>query len=187
MKTAMGMFAALMVALAVTGVAFAWWNKTLTIQGTISTGELDVEFKDIASNDSGTSPDPIKVGENRVTSDYHVATCEAEGSDVSEPDPTLGDLDKITVTITNAYPCYYPQVTFQVKNGGTIPAKVASINYTGTSPQVSVVLGGISVGEVIAAGASVNCRLDIHVTDAAMENSSYTITVTIDFVQFNAT
>jgi hypothetical protein len=187
MKTAMGMFAALMVALAMTGVAFAWWNKTLTIQGTISTGELDVEFTNIQSNDSGTSPDPIKVGEGRrVTSGYHVATCEAEGSDVNELDLTPGDNDLIRVTIRNAYPCYYPQVTFQVKNGGTIPAKVASISYTGTSAEVSVVLGGINVGQVIAAGASVDCTLDIHVTDAANELSNYTITVTIDFVQFNA-
>jgi hypothetical protein len=127
------------------------------------------------------------VGDERVTSDYHVATCEAEGSDMNELNPTPGDNDLITVTIMNAYPCYYPQVTFQVKNGGTIPAKVASINYTGNSSEVSVVLGGISVGQVIAAGASVDCTLDIHVTGAAVENSSYTITVTINFVQFNAT
>jgi predicted ribosomally synthesized peptide with SipW-like signal peptide len=185
MKKIIGVFAALMVALAMTGVAFAWWTETLKIEGTISTGELDVEFKDIASNDSGTSLDPIKV-DGRVTSGYNVATCEAGGSDVSEPDPTPGDLDKITVTITNAYPCYYPQVTFKVKNGGTIPAKVASISYTGTSAEVSVVLGGISVGDTIAAGASVGCTLDIHVTESADELSDYTISVTIEFKQFNA-
>jgi predicted ribosomally synthesized peptide with SipW-like signal peptide len=182
MKKIIGVFAALMVALAMTGVAFAWWTETLTIQGTISTGELDVEFTNIQSNDSGTSLDPIKVDGQRVTSGYNVATCVAVGEDGPDGD---GDLSKITVTITNAYPCYYPQVTFKVKNGGTIPAKVASITTT-APPEVSVVLGGISEGDTIAAGASADCTLDIHVTGAAVENSRYTITVTIGFVQFNA-
>lgn len=186
MRKAIGMFAALMVALAMTGVASDWWTETLKIEGTVSTGELDVEFIEIASNDSGKNHDPIKVNGTRVISDYHVATCEAVGEDGNESDPTPGDNSKIRVTITNAYPCYYPQVTFKIKNGGTIPAKVQNISYAGTSPEISVVLGGINVGSTIAAGASVPCTLDIHVTENVTECSTYTITVTISFVQFNA-
>jgi predicted ribosomally synthesized peptide with SipW-like signal peptide len=183
MKSKMAaLFATVLIALAVVGFSYAWWTETLTISGTITTGELDVEFLGVASNDAGTANDPIMVSGTRQWATVHVATCEAEGSDGLDGD---GDLSVITVTITNAYPCYYPQVTFKVKNGGTIPAKVASITTTAPS-EVSVVLGGISMGQEIAAGASVDCTLDIHVTEAAHEGSSYTFTVTIEFKQFNA-
>jgi len=177
-----GLFAVVLIALAVLGFSYAWWTETLTIDGTITTGELDVEFLDVASNDADTANDPIMVDGQRQWTTVHVATCTAVGEDGPDED---GDLSKITVTITNAYPCYYPQVTFKIKNGGTIPAKVASITST-APPAVSVVLSGISVGQEIAAGASVDCTLDIHITEGADEGSSYTFSVTIEFGQFNA-
>lgn len=44
---------ALVLALGVMGGALAYWNETLTISGTVATGELDVAFSNQASNDAG--------------------------------------------------------------------------------------------------------------------------------------
>jgi predicted ribosomally synthesized peptide with SipW-like signal peptide len=156
MKTAMGMFAALMVALAMTGVAFAWWTETLKIEGSVATGKLGVDF-----NNPETSCDPEM-------------TCTA-----------VKDANTITVTVGNAYPCGLCVVTFDIHNTGTIPAKVTGITLTKPS-ELDVTLENIAIGNIIGIGGSKVCKLTVHVAEAAKELSTYTFTVTIDFGQFNA-
>ncbi|MEM4983308.1 MAG: hypothetical protein QXF66_00005, partial [Candidatus Hadarchaeales archaeon] len=87
MRTAMAMFGALIVALAMTGVAFAHWTDTLYINGTVNTGTFDAE---------------LSVGQGYDS--------EPECKNVSSITGSLSeDKNTITVTITNAYPCidYY--------------------------------------------------------------------------------
>jgi len=156
MKKAIGMFAALMVALAMTGVGFAWWTETLNIEGSVATGELNVDFN------------------NPATSCDEEMTCEVKVTDTT-----------ITVDINNAYPCGSCVVTFDIQNTGTIPAKVMAIDISNDA-ELDVELENIVVGNIIGVGGSKTCTLTVHVNENAQELSEYTFTVTIDFGQFNA-
>ncbi|MEM2536220.1 MAG: hypothetical protein QW435_04400, partial [Candidatus Hadarchaeales archaeon] len=97
MRTAMAMFGALIVALAMTGVAFAHWTDTLYINGTVNTGKLDVSIENVICWDN-----------ENVGKDYSGITCGVEG-------------DTLKITVTNAYPCIGYYCEFKVKNEGTIP------------------------------------------------------------------
>jgi len=164
MKTKIAsIFAILLIALAVAGFSYAWWTETLTIDGSVSTGKLDVAFENIGI----------------TLSEY--MTGAAEGIDTDSD----GDYDKINVTIGNGYPCGWANVTFNITNTGTIPAKCTNITITAAS-ELTATLNGIAKGDTIAAGDTKSCELTIHVKETADENASYTITVTIDFGQFNA-
>lgn len=154
------LFASLMIALAVLGFAYAYWNETLTIAGTVETGELDVKFSSATCTDNEGGID--------------VGTCT-----VSTTDQTM------TVTIENAYPSYECTVTFTIDNTGTIPAKVTATDIP-TVAELSITLEGLSVGQVISKDGGVSATLKIHVTGTAAEGSTYTFTVTIVFGQFNA-
>lgn len=167
---ASALFAVVLIALAVLGFSYAWWTETLTISGTITTGELDVEFKNVG-----------------CTSDPYI-TCQATPMDTDGD----GDYDEIKVTVSNGYPCGKCVVSFDIYNGGSIPAKVKSITINEPDvdsdgiKEVTATLVGIVVGDEIGVGASKSCTLTLHVTEDAEETSSYTVSVTIEFKQFNA-
>jgi predicted ribosomally synthesized peptide with SipW-like signal peptide len=161
-----GLFAVVLIALAVVGFSYAWWNETLTISGTITTGELDVAFTGTPSASCSS-----------------LMTCNVALNDGGEPDlPGHTDMSNMSVTVNNAYPCGWCNVTFTISNVGTIPAKVTSI-IIDKPAQLSVTLEGIVVNDSIAVGGSKSCVLKIHVEDTASELSTYTFTVTIDFGQ----
>lgn len=151
------LFVAVFVALAVLGLGYAWWTETLTINGTLTTGKLEVKFVD---------------GVTKSCSSY--IECTATVSDTS-----------ISVTVVNAYPCGWCNITFTINNTGTIPAKVKAINIS-PSPALSVSIDGLSVGTIILPNQTVSPVLKIHATEAADETTTYTFTVTIEFGQFNA-
>ena len=102
----------LMLGMLTTGFAYAHWSETLYINGSVATGELDMEILSASADDSMEEKD--------------VASTEVELLDTDED----GDMDKIHVTITNAYPCYEVYVHFTVHNNGTIPA-----HFKGFGPQ----------------------------------------------------
>ena len=171
MKTKMAaLFAVLMIALSVLGFAYAYWSETLTIEGTITTGELDVEF---------TEQYTISC------SDYMTCTVSFENGDDVEPSSGTTDYSKMTVMVDNGYPCGWCNVTFTIHNCGTIPAKVDKITITAAN-ELDVTLEGLSEGDEIDVDGSVSPTLKIHINENAAELSSYTVSITIDFKQFNA-
>lgn len=136
---------AVVLALGVMGGALAYWNETLEIVGTVNTGELDVQFSEQASNDpsndsleSGKDPsecgtwafstigDPETWDWTGTRYDYDVASIDCELVADDEGDEN-GDYQTLTITIDNAYPCYYGNIAFTIDNLGSIPAKVESI------------------------------------------------------------
>ena len=157
-------FATVIIALVIVGFAYGAWSETLTIEGNVTTGELDVEFKNISCSCS------------------EEMTCTATGVDTDGD----GDYDEIVVTVSNGYPDGCCDVTFDVHNCGTIPAKIKGIGITGDTVQVASTLTGLSVGDIIDVDGSKSCTLTLTVTSSANEVSTYSITVTIDAVQFNA-
>jgi len=153
-----GLFAVVLIALAVVGFSYAWWTETLTISGSVETGKLEVKFKN----------------DGIVKSCSPEMTCKTEVTDTA-----------ITVTVSNGYPCGWCNVTFTIENTGTIPAKVKAINIP-TVVGLEISITGLNVNDIIPVGGSVSPTLRIHVADGAAETTRYTFTVTIEFGQFNA-
>ena len=44
---------------ALTGVAYAYWTDSLEVQGTVNTGNIDVQFAEAWTNDEGVDPNLI--------------------------------------------------------------------------------------------------------------------------------
>ncbi|MEW6770250.1 MAG: hypothetical protein AB1330_02535 [Bacillota bacterium] len=171
---------ALVLSLALVGLGLAWWTDQLTIAGTVGTGEVDVVFTGAFTDDDGTVNDPSIDPSDPLdppTYDKNVAMKEAA---ISEDGKTL------TCTITNGYPSYAPTTYFTITNTGTVPVRITAVTVTPPAGgEVEVTVPDL-VGEVIDPEASLNGVCYQHVTEAAAENSSYTYTVTIDAIQWNA-
>jgi len=136
---------AVVLALGAMGVGLAFWNETLTITGTVATGELDVQFSAQKSNDDGSQLDPSEGGSWTGTTDpnntadwtwtgtrylYNVGSTTCELTRVGGvADGEVGDngMNTMTITIDNAYPCYYGNVAFTIDNIGSIPVHIESI------------------------------------------------------------
>ena len=159
-------FATVIVALVIVGFAYGAWSETLTIEGNVTTGQLNVGIR----------------RDNIDCSCSDEMTCSWEGFDDDADDY----YERIKVTVSNGYPGGQCSVTFEVHNLGTIPAKIKDISITGNTVQVATTLTGLSVGEIIDVGGSKSCTLTLTVTSSANEVSTYSVIVTIDAVQFNA-
>jgi len=115
MKKAIGMFAALILALGMTGVAFAHWSQTIYIEGTVETGTVCVGW---------------------VYVDYE--DYEYLNKDVGEVDAWLDDpkgwhiedeiFGTLVVDLINVYPSYEAYIYVEIANGGTIPVNLVDFD-----------------------------------------------------------
>jgi hypothetical protein len=162
----------LMLCLATVGVSYAAWTKNLSISGTVDTGELDVEFLNCSATDNEQPFVPTG------PSDVGQTTVECQDTDGD------GDYDTMTVLIEAGYMCYTAIVTFDVRNNGSVPVVVDSIDITEPAGQsVEVALVGIAVGDQIDVGESIPSTLTAHVnTDLP---GSYEFGVLIEVVNWN--
>ena len=125
---------ALVLALGTLGVGYAMWSETLTIDGTVYTGTVDVEFSQY-SNDEG--PDGYAGGDvysgifdPKVPGTWDPSDQtwggDIELKNVGSTDCDLETANTLTVTVNNGYPCYFGSVLFDIHNVGTVPVKVLS-------------------------------------------------------------
>ncbi|MEM2614315.1 MAG: hypothetical protein QXO15_08860 [Nitrososphaerota archaeon] len=156
-----GLVAALLVAMLALGLSYALWSTTLTISGTIETGTVSAEI--IAGDCYDDEPSEKDVSD---------ICCEVNEEGV------------LVVTVSNAYPCINYTCEFNVTNTGSIPVKVQSIIIDGNGTDW-VTVSGISVGDQIEPGETVECSLKVHLTNDAEQGKTYTFTVEILLVQWN--
>jgi len=179
MKKMIGIFAALMLALGLSGVGFAHWSETLYIDGTINTGTLDVEWSEEDNWDSELSG-----------KDFSSITCE-----IDDTDPNL-----LHVTVSNAYPCidYYNLVN--IHNTGTIPVHVLGVNFTDdnnldpNNPEADVWITyysdencttQISPPVQLHPCEEMYALIHVHLNQHALEGHTYTFDAEIEAVQWN--
>lgn len=147
MKTAKlgAIFLISIIALAGVGVGYAHWQETLYIDGTVNTGNLDVEWSFTYTNDPCTDvndPGLINIveetfeGPDGYTDIYALTgkyttyekdvTCVSMEITDDYPDLPTGTepLNKILIVIDSAYPSYAPVIQFNAKNVGTIPVHI---------------------------------------------------------------
>lgn len=154
------------------GVGYAAWNDVLTITGTVNTGTFDVKFTQANSNDAGSTNDP--------------GLPDSIAKNVGSTETVVTN-KQVTVTISNGYPGYSSQVSYEITNDGTIPAKVTAtvaLN-SGSEGNISVSDPGIN-GQEIAPGGTLTFTVTSNVLDNAAEATTYGYTITINAVQFNS-
>jgi predicted ribosomally synthesized peptide with SipW-like signal peptide len=183
------MFLILVIALAAVGVGYALWSETLTIEGTVQTGEVDVEFSThpveecIDINGTLTCPEPPEKA--------NAANCTVEFLG-GETDPN-GDngANLLQVAVTGMYPGYHCKVGFDVTSTGTVPVHVWLPEATGDIPAwvATDFEGCYDDGVQLHQGGTTGlCTMDISFTndDAVPENSGpITFGWTILATQFN--
>lgn len=107
------------------GIGFAMWSDTVSISAAAQAGELEFNYID----GSAGSLDPVGDSDGDQTSNYgmlSIGTC-PEAKNVGSTATTMADTnadgykDKINVVVSNAYPCYFNDVSWYVANTGTIP------------------------------------------------------------------
>jgi hypothetical protein len=185
------MVIALLAALATTGVAYGLWSETLTIRGTVHTGEVDARWTFVSCAEFYPWPQGGHSGE-------------VEGKDVGV---TMAQIDPndphiLRLTVENAYPSYAVdcQVHFMVE--GTVPVRVRGTMIRPTSANLTCreVTGDQTktlvcdqmtiryfdgIGSQIHPGDEAASSLMFHVEQAAAENSTYEFEVGVCLAQWN--
>lgn len=159
---------AIVLSLGLMGAGLAYWTETLTITGSVATGNLSVAYSNVVCADNESNPD--------------VGTCSATITGENTDSETL------VITITNAYPCYTCTVDFDILNDGSIPVDLGSLvlDLSGLSGELDVTVSVETTANDLAVDGVQAGQLTIHVTDVAAESSTYTFTATIVATQFNA-
>ena len=159
----------LVLCLAVIGVGYGHWTETLNIDGTVETGEVDVEFLNAVADDN---EGPLGLD------DVGITTVELSDTDGD------GDFNWMAVSLSEGYFCYVGIVSFDVHNNGTVPVKVTVIDITEpVGGEVEVSLSGLAVGDVIDPSQSVACTLTAHI--AANGTGQGDFYVDIEVVNWN--
>jgi predicted ribosomally synthesized peptide with SipW-like signal peptide len=136
---------ALLLALGALGVTFAGWTDTVTVTGTVETGEVCVQWytennTDIC-NPMGTPANDYTIGNMDWNLNVTAITGDADGypakfrryqedKNVACTTVTGLDTDTLLVTVDNAYPLYAQDIEIEWINCGTIPVKIQDITIT---------------------------------------------------------
>lgn len=182
------MFLILVIALAAVGVGYALWSETLTITGTVQTGEVDVEFSQYPAEEcidiQGvlTCPEPPEKAA--------AANCTVAWTNTAT-DPNDNGANLLQVTVTGMYPSYHCKVGFDVTSTGNVPVHVWLPKPAGDIPAwvatnfENCYEDGVQLHQN---GSTGKCTVDIHFTNdqAPPENSGpITFGWTILATQFN--
>jgi len=174
MKTKMtAIFAILMIALMLAGVSYALWSKTIYIEGTVNTGDVDAEFGDTRCTASLDMEGLVPVPAEKMTFTFE---CHPD-----ELDPQI-----LHVVITDLYPSIWIHCYFEIWNTGTVPWIVNSAVLTSVDFPGDVIFTPIDlVGTQVEPGYCTEADLEIHLTNEALENSQYPFDVEIEVVHWN--
>jgi hypothetical protein len=165
---------AIVLALGSLGVGFALWSETLYINGTVYTGEVDVQWT-------------------------WCSCSEIESKDVATVTCDISDPYTLYFTVDNGYPCYTADCEVELTNVGTVPVIIENITVTPDNFTIASA-SGANDGELYVVyndgwksqlhpypdqphtSAS---SIRIHVEQCAAQGATYTFTVTIDAYQYN--
>jgi len=132
---------ALVLALGALGVGYASWTDQITINGSVSTGEVCLCIEEVGALATFTS-DPCDTGIKDANGLY--SSCDGgipvfsnlqpdEPKDVACTDVIWVDCDTLEVVVTNGYPYYAAAVDLSVCNCGTVPVKLWKVTISDDS------------------------------------------------------
>ena len=184
-------FAILMIALTLVGVTYACWNKTLTINGDVNTGKVDVIITSVGTDDEpGHVPHALPPGAHTGNDPGYikdVASCVATLDIQTDPSG-----ETLKINITNGYPCYHCSVHFTVTNIGTVPVKYNGSEITG-APACIYLEPSDSEGEQLDTYNDPpnkiydhrDYTIYIHILQSASQDTDYVFYIKFLFVQWN--
>lgn len=172
---------AIVMALGVMGIGYAYWSDQLKINGSVGTGSLGVAFTDSNSDDPTGSNDP------------------GYAYDAAETVVEITNTHQASIALNTVYPGYKTGASLEVTNTGTVPVKVHKITLavTGGEPALfgymSLIgwgFGGapVDMDYVLLPGAIKNFDADFSFdTDMPneLQGTSLYVSATIDVTQFN--
>ena len=103
--------------MALAGVGYSHWTKTLVVDGSVTTGTFGVEWSVIGSYD------------NEDTKDVGVQMIDIDG-------------DIAFLSISTAYPCYEATFDLDIHGLGSVPAHINAINVLNQDPFLDVEIIG---------------------------------------------
>lgn len=149
----------------ITAMSLALWTNNLRLNAVISTGEVKVDY------------------ENIMLKEFE----EAEGKDVGrclysiEASEGSGHL---MINIYNGYPGYGCTVNFKIVNKGTIPVVGPFYNITDVPDGIEVFFKPSEIKQ-LHPGDSAQYEIIVKVLQVAHENSTYTVSIDITYIQWN--
>lgn len=157
-------------------VGYGLWSKTLTVQGTVKTGNFEADWDWAMVSDQGLDPcTPLNPnGCNYPPKD--VGSCSVDGVGTQ----------RLVITINNAYPSYECLITARVTNTGTIPFNIVGAAPTSPVPdEIDVVCGGPDLPVQVDPGDEAEGWCWVHVRQEAKERSDYTASAILCVAQWN--
>ncbi|MBK5240638.1 SipW-dependent-type signal peptide-containing protein [Clostridium sp.] len=125
MKKPRLMALALTAAITLSGVGYAYWTDALTINNTVTTGEMNVKFVAGQSKTRGGDDQTGKLaGDENKSNAYWSAYVNHEGLEAGHNGPAtiISENGKtVTTQVNNMYPGSYAQYYGVIENDGTIP------------------------------------------------------------------
>jgi len=184
---------ALLAAMAVLAVAYGLWSKTLTVGGTVHTGDLDLNWTFTGCSEHWGWPGPFHEGE------YLGKDVGSVSAEIDQDDPEI-----VHFTVSNGYPSYVADCQLEYTNVGTIPVNIiattiipgpnlTNCHLTGgqtsqtktlSCDQLTVVFVD-GIGMQLDPGDTTADSLRIHVEQLAKEQTDYTFTVLSCAAQWN--
>ena len=111
MKKAIGLFTALILALSMSGIAYAHWSEVLTITGVVETGEVCLEFTDVY----------VEIDQDKEVASVEYDLIDTDGD---------GSYDKLELDLLNTYPCCWIYIEIDIHNCGSIPVHLTDWGFT---------------------------------------------------------
>jgi hypothetical protein len=188
----------LVFALAAIGFAYAQWSKTLYINGTANTGELDWEFIGASCLDTSGNDYHCRDGFTGPPPFYWMGD-----KNVGSTGVTITDPHTATVTLTNVYPSYFTSVDVDAQNTGTIPLIIDRVVIDGNvlrkspTPVIKLDLSGDGINDVEIKwtdgfGTQLNpgdlsptMTFWIHILQGAPQSQTLSFTIEIVAIQWN--
>lgn len=136
---------ALVLALGTLGVGYAMWDKTIYIDTTVNTGEVNAEFVNAFTDDDGVVDDASKdAGDDGGGTDYdYWGPFSSDDPSEGGPNPARYNKDVGMCYVTtdedpqilhfyveNGYPCYWNTLWFEIMNTGTVPVNIEGLTVT---------------------------------------------------------
>ena len=134
MKTAKlgALFLVAIMGITAIGASYAHWEETLTIEGVMTTDDIDPYFHCIESNDVDNW-DPAECGIWDIQTGWQgIRRVKDVGSCTVQMGETTNELE---IAINDAYPCYYAHPKFCISNAGSCPVNVYGVKLVEVSYQ----------------------------------------------------
>jgi len=191
---AIGLPMILMLGLLISGLAYANWEKTITISGSVGSATLVPPCAKFVPPVTRTDHD------NDWTSDENLENVRQLYKDIGWSEGKIVADNKVEIKLHNVYPSYYEHIAIWVKNCGTTPWVIQRVIFnpggivmenTGhlrldldsdLDNDVEIYWGD-SFGLPIGGGGLVNLSFGIHVLQDAPQGQTLGFTVEIGIVK----